>query len=286
MLIVKKLIIICCLTLFWFSGCGFCQVNPAVSVQSSITPNSRIVTLAPHLTEWIYALQLEDQLVGVSAYSDYPAAANQKPVIADANGINFKALVRLNPDLILVWEGGNKSQEIARLAYLGFQLFRSSPRQLADIGTEIYQLGQVLNEPDRARQIQQQYTTQLASLRKQYQSSPKLPVFFYLWTKPMMTIGENAWANKALAVCNAQTIFVDSPNDYPEVRMAEVLIRQPRVLITTLSSTAGGLELFWQPHRNILSAPIVQVDGAIINRFTPRITSEITSLCESLRAWR
>jgi vitamin B12 transport system substrate-binding protein len=102
----------------------------------------------------------------------------------------------------------------------------------------------------------------------------------------MMTIGENAWANKALAVCNAQTIFVDSPSDYPEVRMAEVLIRQPQVLITTLSTTSEALELFWQPHRNILSAPIVQVDGAIINRFTPRITSEIASLCESLRAWR
>ena len=99
----------------------------------------------------------------------------------------------------------------------------------------------------------------------------------------MMSIGKNAWANEVLGVCNAHTIFVDSPTDYPEVRMAEVLIRQPKVLITTVNTLPSEQASFWQPHRNILNAPIVQVDGTIINRFTPRITDEIISLCESLR---
>lgn len=269
--------------MLFLSSKVYSDVKPSALSQTPHPKINSIVTLAPHLTEWVYALGLEDRLVGVSAYSDYPTEASQKTVVADANGINFKALLQLNPDLILAWEGGNKSQELARLETLGFKLFRSSPTQLDDIGTEIQQLGNLLGESAKANRIQHQFATQLGQLRENYTASSRLPVFFYLWTKPMMSIGKNAWANKVLGVCNAHTIFVDSPTDYPEVRMAEVLIRQPKVLITTVNTLPSEQASFWQPHRNILNAPIVQVDGTIINRFTPRITDEIISLCESLR---
>lgn len=245
---------------------------------------TRIVALAPHLSEWVYALNAEDKLVGVSAYSDYPKAATSKPIIADANGINFKALISLKPDLVLVWEGGNKRQDLERLTSLGFKLFYSAPTELENIGAEIYRLGNLLNSTQAAKSIQERFNRELEGLRNQYQASQPLSVFFYMWTKPLMSIGDNAWANKVLSVCNAETIFADSPSDYPEVRIAEVLLRKPYALVTTLDMSSIELESFWQPHREVLSASIIKVNGEIVNRFTPRITDELNSLCQSLRS--
>ena len=66
----------------------------------------RIVTLSPHLTEWVYSLGAQDRLVGVSAFSDYPEQAAEMPVIADYQGVDFTALMALEPDLVLAWGGG------------------------------------------------------------------------------------------------------------------------------------------------------------------------------------
>jgi len=73
----------------------------------------RVVTLSPHLTEWMYSLDAEDTLVGVSAYSDFPPEAASLPVIADYNGANLASIMALKPDLILAWQGGNKPQDTA-----------------------------------------------------------------------------------------------------------------------------------------------------------------------------
>ena len=245
-------------------------------------PSPRIVALAPHLAEWMYLLELESNLVGVSAYSDFPIAAKQKKVIADANGINFKALLSIQPDWVLVWEGGNKAQDISRLESMGFKLFRSSPKKLDDIGREVSELGRLLGKGDMGLQIQSEFNQQLAAIKQQYAKQSPMPVFFYMWTKPLMTIGENAWANNAFNICNIQTIFADSPTDYPEVRLAEVLKRQPLALITTIDASTETLESFWRPHRNALSASIFKVNGAIINRFTPRIAKELERTCRAL----
>ncbi|MBT0585236.1 helical backbone metal receptor [Alteromonas oceanisediminis] len=247
----------------------------------------RIITLAPHLTEWVYLLGAQDDIVGVSAFSDVPAQAAEHPVIADANGVNFRQILKLKPSIILAWEGGNKPQDLTRLESLGFTLFHSSVKTPQDIARELRELGRLLSKQSRAEALADEFITTLNAIDAKFsraQAKFLHPVLFYLSTTPMMSIGEHAWANQVLRYCGAETIFTDAPTDYPEVRVTEVLRRQPVALITPIDASPAQLALFWTPHQKVLNAPIIAVEGDIIHRFTPRLTQILPHLCTRIHA--
>ena len=101
----------------------------------------RVVTLAPSLTELVFAAGAHEQLVGVSAYSDYPEAASFKPQVVDATGVSFEALLALKPDLVLAWKGGTRPVDIARLESLGVNVFFIGISTLADIPRAMRTIG-------------------------------------------------------------------------------------------------------------------------------------------------
>ena len=242
----------------------------------------RVITLSPHLTEWMYSLDAEDTLVGVSAYSDFPPEAASLPVIADYNGANLASIMALKPDLILAWQGGNKPQDIARLQSLGYPVFLSSPTQPADIAAEIRELGRLLEKQDIANRLADTFDGDMAEIQQLWANQPPVSAFYYMWHAPLMTVGKNAWATKLLAICHATNIFDDSAIDYPQVSVQEVLRRQPDVLVSSSKQPIEQDEAFWQPHRNVLSAPIVQVNPDITSRFTLRLPNETKKLCDGL----
>ncbi|MBD3586185.1 ABC transporter substrate-binding protein [Salinimonas sp. HHU 13199] len=241
-----------------------------------------IVTLAPHLTEWVYSLEQQDKLLAVSAYSDYPDAAKALPRVADANGVNIKAIVKLQPDVILAWRGGNKPQDIARLKQLGFTVFESQPLTPADISKEYRQLGGVLHVSERARELADNFDTQLSHLARQYKNVSAITVFYYMWTAPLMSVGPDAWASKLLAQCGVQTLFNDAHVDYPQVSVQEVIRRQPDLLIAATSRNISVEQQFWSPHNDVLQAPVIAANPDIFSRFTLRLIPELRSLCKQI----
>ncbi|GGF73629.1 cobalamin-binding protein [Alteromonas lipolytica] len=246
----------------------------------------RIITLSPHLTEWIYSLGLEDKLVGVSAFSDYPAEASEKPVVADYQGVDFTALMALEPDLVLAWGGGNKPQDITRLKSLGIPVFISQPDTLDAIASEILEVARLAGADEQSQTLVHQYRTQLAKIQQQYQHKPVVKVFYYMWSQPLMTIGKAAWANKFLTTCGAQSIFNDSPIDYPQVSVKQVLLRQPQLLVAASDQSMQTLENFWAPHRPVIQAPLIQANVNALHRFTLRIADAIETLCHDIDSYR
>ena len=101
-----------------------------------------------------------------------------------------------------------------------------------------------------------------------------------------MTIGKGAWANKILASCGAESVFIDSPIDYPEVSVKQVLLRQPELLIAASDQSVETLEHFWTPHRSVIKAPLVTADANALHRFTLRITQAIDTLCQRIDSYR
>jgi len=242
----------------------------------------RIVTLAPHLTEWVYSLSLEDNLVAVSDYSDYPESARLLPRVADYQGVDISAIMALQPTLILAWEGGNKPQDIRRLEALGYGVFRAKIDNIDDVASELIRLGQVTGKSNLAKRLANTFRSQLSQLRSMYAQPSPRKVFYYSWTSPLMTIGKQAWPNKLLNVCGAETLFADSPVDYPQVSMQEVLSRQPQIMIAASKQATDELELFWAPHRAFVKAPLVQVNPDVTSRFSLRLINELKSLCKGI----
>ncbi|MCW8107508.1 cobalamin-binding protein [Alteromonas ponticola] len=253
----------------------------ALFLSASVASTERIITLSPHLTEWVYSLQSGDKLVAVSEFSDFPNEAKQLPVVASHHGVNFKRLIALKPTFILAWDGGNKTQDIARLRALGYEVFTSSPNSPAGLSSEIRQLAKRLNKTELAKELTHRFTQDIAEIRQQF-GSKKQRVFYYYWEKPLMTIGAGTWANQLLNLCGAQTIFSDSPVDFPEVSLHDVLKRQPTKLIASSHHSQQVLEQFWKPHRNVLKAPLIKVNPDIFGRFTLRLPGELLQVCEKI----
>lgn len=246
----------------------------------------RIVTLSPHLTEWIYSLDAQQHLVGVSAFSDYPAEASELPVVADYQGVDFAALLALEPDLVLAWGGGNKPQDISRLKSLGISVYVSQPETLEDIANELQDVAKLVGRQEQSKALIKNYRNQLSELRNKYLSSAKMSVFYYMWSQPLMTIGQAAWANKVLVVCQAESVFNDSPIDYPQVTIKQVLLRKPQLLVAATNQPLETQEQFWAVHRDVIKAPLITADANALHRFTLRITGAIETLCQRIDAHR
>lgn len=242
----------------------------------------RIITLAPHLTEIVFALGKGDQLVAVSDYSDFPKQANSLPSVVSFNGVNFEQIVRFAPDIILTWEGGNKPQDLARLKSLGYALYHSAPVTLDDIAKEIIELGELLNAKDKAQQLTQQFNSGLSELRERYQSDKPTRVFYYMWPKPLMTIGKNAWANQLLEVCGTSNIFTDVSVDYPEVSLEQVVKRQPEYIVAAMRISQADAQTNWQNYTSLLNAKVIAVNPDLLHRFTPRLLLGLQDLCVKL----
>ncbi|MBC3765187.1 cobalamin-binding protein [Neptunicella marina] len=256
-----------------------------ISFNALANEPQRIISLSPHLTELTFALNSGDKLVAVSDYSDYPEQAKQLPSVASFQGVNFEAVMRLKPDLILAWRGGNKPQDLSRLQSLGFKLFYSSPQKPGDIADEIEALGESLNQSRRAKTLAADFRQQLVQIKNRYSQQTPVSTFYYMWPTPLMTVGPNAWASKLLNICGATNIFAASPTDYPEVPMEQVLTRKPQLIIAAQKTNASDIQAFWQKWLPMFSTPrprIAQVDPDRLHRFTPRLINGLNGLCETI----
>ncbi|WP_340680619.1 cobalamin-binding protein [Paraglaciecola sp.] len=245
----------------------------------------RIVSLAPHTTELIYALGAENKLVAVSDYSNYPSQASQLPSVANHNGVDFEAIVRLQPDLIVAWQGGNKPQDLARLASLGFTLYYSAPQSPADISQDIRELGKLLEHDQRATKLADDFAYDLTKIIQRYAQVPHQKVFYYMWTAPLMTIGQQAWANKLLDICGVNNIFADSPTPYPEVSKEQVISQQPILLIAAMKTSQQDATQYWQSMQGLLDARVIVADPDELHRFTPRLIAGLDSLCKKINGY-
>ncbi len=266
---------------------GLRRVIAAALLFSSTLCAEGIVTLAPHLTEWVYALKLEKQLVGVSDFSDYPEAARALPRVANHQGLNFEAIVRLQPDIILAWQGGNKPQDLSRLSSLGLSVVPVSIQRLADIPREITRIGNLLNRPVEAQELAAEFSLGLMALDRRMANMPPKRVFYYLWPRPLMSIGKDAWASELLARCKATNVFEHSPQPYPEVTLEAVIRARPEKIVAAQHIPRERLLAFWAPWQKLLkisSENIIALDPDPLHRYSPRLIKGLNLLCDQIHS--
>ncbi|MCV2883703.1 cobalamin-binding protein [Aestuariibacter sp. AA17] len=242
----------------------------------------RIVSLAPHLTEWVFTLNKEAELVGVSDYSDFPEAAKALPRVASHTGVNFEALLTLKPTLVLAWHGGNRPQDIARLQALGLDVFLSSPKTLVDMQEELLALGSKLGANEQAKYTVDSLAEQLSKLKYSMQKKPRYAAFFYMHNAPLMSVSGNTWSNDLIRHCNLNNIFEDADTPYPQVSIEQVLTKQPAIIISSMNQNKDQMRAQWGKWEPILHARYFSVNAAIFQRFTPRVVTELSQLCEQI----
>lgn len=247
-------------------------------------PARRIVSLAPHLTEQLFAIGAGDLIVGTTDFADFPAAARSLPRVARAHSVDLERVSAVRPDLVLVWGSGFPPATIDAVRRLGVPTFVSEPSRLADIATSLERLGTLTGRS--SEQAAGTFNAQLAALRERYRGRRAVRVFYQVWSDPLMTLGGRHLVSEAIALCGGRNVFADLAPIAPRVSIEGVLASDPEVIVTAEpgATPLGALSL-WQRFERITAVRrnlMVTLDADRINRNGPRIVDEIAVLCEAI----
>jgi cobalamin transport system substrate-binding protein len=248
----------------------------------------RIVSLAPSLTETIYALGLQDRLVGDTDYCDYPPEAQKKQKVGGAINPSLEEIAHLRPDVVLVTRHLNTLDTVHSLDALGIPSYATDPRNVDEIVASAKRLGDVLGAPQAGAALAEDLQRRLEVLRQKIGALPPRRVLFVVWTDPLISIGKDTFIADALRRAGAVSI-IDSKQDWPQVNLEEVARLQPEVLVFADAhgeTTAQHVDvLATRPAWRILNAVRDRnfaVISEAVNRPAPRIVTAIEELAEKL----
>lgn len=256
-------------------------------------PALRIVSLAPHTTELLFAAGAGKSVVGVVRYSDFPAAAAQVPVVGDYNALDLETLVSLKPDLIVGWQSGNPAAAIERLLKFNIPIFLSEPRRLDDIATNLERLGALAGVASLADAASAEFRARLTQLRAHYSGKTPVTVFYQIWDRPLITLNGQHMISAVLELCGGKNLFAALPVLAPEVGIESVIAGDPQVIIASgsASSEDHGLGQWarWPSLRAVRNKQLYFVEPDTIQRSTPRIlqgANEVCRVLENARGFR
>ena len=254
------------------------EVGRAVRVPQ---PVRRIVSLAPSLTETVYALGLQDRLVGDTDYCDYPADARKKTKVGGAINPSLEQIVALHPDLVLVTKGLNRIETVHALDGLGISSYATDPHTVEEIITSSKKLSDVLGVPEAGASVAREMQRRLADLQQRVGALAAKRVLFVVWTQPLISVGKDTFIADALRHAGAVSI-VDSEQGWPQVSLEEVARLQPEFLVFADSHSDSAFPavemLATLPGWSILDAVSNRRFAVIsdaVNRPAPRIVTAI-----------
>ena len=271
------------LAAFLLIGLGACSEETAPTDPAPAT-YSRIVTLAPNLTELVFWAGAEELLVGVSAYSNHPPQALELPVVGDAFMIDQERLAVLDPDLLLVWEGGTPAHIVDELREIGYTVEVLRTNSLLDVSRAITRIGELTGRNQQARQTVSTFTRRLQEIRAAHRERPEISVFYQVSARPLYTVNGEHYVNELIELCGGVNVFADLGKLAPNIDVEAVVERDPEVL---LASSDAGDDAFgeWRRWPQIAANRYGNhfiMPGDVISRATPRLLDGAAILCDAL----
>lgn len=257
-------------------------------------PPQRVVTLAPSLTELVFAAGGGASLVGTSALSDYPPAARTIARVGDAGRLDVERVIALKPDLVLIWQRGNTSRELEQLEAAGIRLFQLEPRRLDDVARAIERLGALLGHEAQADRRAREIRADLDRLRIAHAGAPTVSVFYQVWRQPLMTVNGKHLIDDILTLCGGRNVFAALAPLVPIISSEAVVGADPEAILTaseTASAEAWRRDpdnpsfAAWHRHGSMTAVRrswLYALNGDNISRQGPRIVDGATAVCAVL----
>ncbi|MCL2344530.1 MAG: cobalamin-binding protein [Desulfobulbus sp.] len=249
-------------------------------------PARRIVSLAPHLSENLFAIGAGGQLVGAVDYSDYPPAAKNLPRIGGYDRVDLEAIAALKPDLVLAWKSGNHPGQVDKLRALGLTVYVSEPSRMENVADLLERLGRLTGAETAAHAAARDFRERLDNLRAANADKPKVRVFYQIGKTPLMTVGGPQIISSAIALCGGVNVFADLDRLAPTVSIEAVLAADPEAII---ASGMGDARPDWLNDWNrwprltaVQRDNLFHINPDILHRHTPRLLDGAAKLCAAL----
>ncbi len=249
-------------------------------------PARRIVSLAPHVTENLYAVGAGERLVGTVEYSDYPAAAKQLPRVGGYTRIDLEAVLALQPDLVIVWQSGNAPEQIARLQAFGLPIYVSQINRVEDIASELLRFGQLTGHRATAQQAVAHFNDRLATLREGNRGKRAVRTFYQIINPPLVTVGGKQIISDAIRLCGGENVFAQLAPLAPTVTVEAVIAANPEAIVAAGRGEPRPAWLAdWKRWKAILAVArdnLFVIPADLLHQQTPRFLEGTERLCAQL----
>ncbi|MDH5425607.1 MAG: cobalamin-binding protein [Gammaproteobacteria bacterium] len=253
------------------------------------SPAKRIISLAPHATELLFAAGASVQVVATVSYSDFPEQAKTIPRIGSYKKIDMESVVKINPDLIIAWNSGGVEQQIADLKRLGFKVYLSEPTSFEDVATNIINMGKILGTTETAQAAAGVYLQELGRLKKKYNNLKPVDVFYQVWNIPLRTINNGHLISSVIKFCGGHNVFGELSMRAPKVGIESVIEKNPQAIIIGMSEDRKDWVDPWFQWKSIDAVKnnhIYSVNADLIVRQGPRVLQGAKRVCEVLEKVR
>ena len=237
----------------------------------------RILALSPHACELLYAIDAGVEVVGVSAYCDYPEMVKNRPVIANYSRLFSEASLRLKPTLVIASNPTLKG--LQKLKQHGVRVMVTHPENLQDIFDDLIRLGKQTGHEQKANKLVGQMQERLVAV--QNLTTKRLRVFFEVWSDPLMTEAGGSFITQVLSAAGGDNVFSENHAETMRLNVESVVRADPEVII--IPSRSGNIEsrkIFWKQW--LPDARVIAINPDLVSRPGPRIVDGIVQLQQQL----
>lgn len=248
---------------------------------------SRVIALAPHLAELVYAAGAGKRLAGVTAYTDYPPEAAELPRVGDAFRLDMERVAVIDPDLILAWEGGTPEALVARLRGLGYRVMVVRTRGVDDVAAAIRLIGDRLGTGGAAARAARSFLQELEAAVAGHDEGRPLRVFYQVASRPLYTVNGGHFISDLIRRCGGSNIFADLDELAPVVTVESVLSRDPELILAP-AGQSGVLERWatWRSVAAVRAGNLRTVPPDTLARPSPRLVAGARDICAAIAAAR
>jgi len=248
---------------------------------------ARVVSLAPSITEILFAIGLADRVVGVTQFCDYPPEARTKPKVGYAQP-NLESLLALQPDLVLAPREFMRVDLISRLEQLKIPVFILDAKTVEDIASHIQLIGRMLSASDSADRVATDLRRGLAGLKAQTERLHKPRVLYVLNSQPLITVGPGSFVHHVIVAAGGTNVAEHAASPYPRLSMEEVIKQDPEVILFPVGSVEGipaseqQLWRRWSTLSAVKREQFHEISSDLLNRPGPRILEGMEKLARIL----
>jgi iron complex transport system substrate-binding protein len=247
----------------------------------------RIVSLAPSVTETLFALGLGGRIVGVTSYCDFPEEATSKEKVGDTINPNAERIIALRPDLVVITTASQLERLSRQLGELNIPVYVANPRTVRQVVASIRKLGEATGAEARAKSVADEMERRIAAVEGRVKELPKPRVLYVLQTAPLITAGRNTFINDLINLAGGQSITGSETADYPQLSRETAIARAPEVIVAPASHgtefvKAEDLQRDFAATPAIRANRIVKVNADWVDRPGPRIVDGLEQLAQGL----
>ena len=262
------------------AGCG----GPA-STPGPARPPARLVSLAPSVTEIVYALGAGDRVVGVCGQCNYPPAVERVPRVGGYLSPSVEAVIAARPDLVAVVPSPGNREGVRAVERAGIRVLVVQDHTLADLWASIRTLADALALGDAGARLVEDLQHGLDAIRARVDGVPRRRVLLVVGHRPLVVAGGGTLQDELLAIAGGDNVAADIGQSWPQLSLEMVVERAPDVIIDTAMGTEAGSQSLFASLDTVPAVRegrVVTVPADTLYRAGPRVVEAAAALARAI----